>query len=514
MWIASTTHIREIDRRATEDYGLSPSVLVERAGYEVFRVVRELLPEGGRIAVLCGRGKNGADGLVVARAARDAGLGVECLVAGTRDQLVPEGRLQLVAAEANGVDIVFADDARFARRLEGLGQHDLLVDALLGIGAKNNVHGVIKETIQAVNRSGVPVVSVDIPSGIDADTGEELGESVWALRTVTFALPKPYLFEGIGLEHAGHWSVTDIGMPAALLNEPTEAKVLDGDWVGCLLPERARAAHKGESGSLLIVAGSDRMRGAAILTAKAALRSGAGLVTVASVASVCAAISAAVPEALVLPLPEYDGHIAADAADALQNMERYHATVFGPGLGRSEGVTQFLERVWADWTLPSVIDADALNAVAAGVRLPSAECVLTPHPGEMSRLLQLSVAELQSDRFATMHAATERFGCSVLLKGPYTLIGEPGQPILVNSTGNSGLAMGGSGDVLSGMIGTMLAQDLPGYYAAACAAFWHGLSADQCSDEIGPVGYLPTDVADHLPRARSRIIKLCNGSCC
>jgi NAD(P)H-hydrate epimerase len=462
------------------------------------------------VTVFCGKGNNGGDGFVVARLARDHNYHVDCLVAAEESELSKDAAEELQAARAQGLEPLFGSDARWARKAECVGCRDLIVDALLGTGAKCNVRGLIKQAIQAINRSGVPVVSIDVPSGIHCDTGEELEESVWALRTVTMGLPKPFLFEGIGLEHSGCWSVADIGYPSALLTEPTYARIVDADWVANLLPERLRASHKGENGSILIVAGSYGMRGAASLVARAALRAGGGLVTVAGIPAVIEAVSANVPEALLLPLPEKNGVIAPEAANIILDSNRaYHSAVFGPGLTHDEPILEFLADLWKDWDKPCVIDADALSAVSKGLKLPRAECVLTPHPGEMSRLLSLSIAEVQCDRFKTIEVAVGRFNQCVLLKGPYTVIGEPGQPIMVNRTGNPGMASGGMGDVLSGVIGTLLAQDLPGYYAATCGTYWHGFAGDICACEIGPVGYSASDVANSLPKARAKIVGTC-----
>ena len=506
MWIASSEHSREIDRRATEEFGLPANVLMERAGLAVFDAVRELLPEGGRITVLCGRGGNGGDGFVVARVARDHGYHIECLVACEEADLHDVARDQMLVARALGLQPIFVDDARWRRRIDSLGARDLLIDALLGTAARCNVRGAVKEAIQAINRSGVPVVAIDVPSGIQADTGEELGESIWALRTVTMGLPKPYLFEGIGLEHSGHWTVAEIGYPGQILSTPTHARLLDQDWVSQLLPERLKASHKGENGSVLIVAGSHRMRGAAALCARAALRTGAGLVTVASVEAVCDAVAAQLPEAMCLPLPERDGAISPDAIPLLLRAEEETTSaVFGPGLTHEDGVRAFLGGVWEKWTKPCVLDADALNAISMGVVPPKAEKVFTPHPGEMGRLVHSSVAEVQNDRFQTVRTAISMLRSAVLLKGPYSIVGEPGQPMLVNPTGNPGLATGGMGDTLSGIIATFLAQELPGYYAAACGMYLHGLAADLCAEKIGPVGYRASDVSDALPSVRERL---------
>lgn len=483
---------------------------MERAGLAVYDALRELVPVGGRVMVFSGKGHNGGDGLVVARIAHQHGYRVEIMMTCTEDSLAPLCRHQLDQAVGVGLKPTFPEDPCWSRKIDQISAKDVIVDAILGIGAKREVHGSVRECIQAINRSGVPVISVDVPSGICCDTGEELGESIWALRTITFGMAKPYLFQGIGLEHAGFWSVSEIGFPQVLLTEPSEARVLDGEWVASLLPERLKSSHKGDNGHVLIVAGSKWMRGAAVLAAMSALNSGAGLVTVASVPSVCDAVAHHVPEALLMPLPEVDGVISPAAVPYLLDIEhKFESTLVGPGMSTESAAHDFLDEFFRKWTLPCVIDADALNCVAKGVSLPKSDCVLTPHPGEMSRLLHSSIAEIQCDRFRTVRSAVEELNHCVLLKGPYSIVGEPGQPLLVNCTGNPGQASAGMGDVLGGMIATLMGQDLPGYYAAGCGMFWHGAAADICAEEIGQVGYRASDVAKALPFARSRIVSAC-----
>lgn len=512
MWIATAERTREIDRSAAERYGLDAKVLMERAGLSVFQSIQEMLPSG-RVTVFCGRGNNGGDGFVVARHCHLAGYGVDVLVAANESEISPDAKVQLDMARAQGVEPIFADDARFARKAECVGCRDLIVDALLGTGAHNEVRDPIRYAIQAINRSGVPVISVDIPSGVLCDTGEELGESVWALRTVTFGLPKPFLFQGIGLEHSGYWSIGDIGYPLALLEEETEAQTIDALWVSQMLPERLRASHKGDNGSVLIVAGSANMPGAASLAARAAYRAGAGLVTVAGIPAVCQAVASHVPEAILLPLPETHGVVSADAARVvLERQHKYHSAVFGPGMTHEEPVMEFLAKVWAEWSRPSVVDADGLNAVALGVPPPVQDAVMTPHPGEMSRLLRCSIAEVQTDRFRAVRSALVQYSQTVLLKGPYSIVGEHGQPMNVNSAGNPGMASAGMGDVLSGIIATLLAQEVPPYFAASCGMFWHAVAGDLCAEEIGPVGYTAMDVAQALPKARATILATCEAS--
>ena len=511
MWIAAAARCKEIDTRAREEFGLTTDVLMERAGLATFEAVRDLLPAGGRVAVICGKGNNGGDGFVVARLALEAGFGVDCLVAADEDSLSPDAKGRLAAARTAGLIPVFAGDERWPRKLDCLACKNVIVDALLGTGVSGCVEGTAGEAVKAINRSGVPVVAVDLPSGILCDTGEELGDSVWAVRTVTFGLPKPCLFQGTGLEHCGHWTVADIGLPRELLEQPTDMKLLDADWVGCMLPERTRASHKGDNGTVLIVAGSRRYPGAASLAARGALRGGAGLVVVASVPSVCAAVSAQVPEAVFLPLPEIDGVVCPEAADlVLEAAATADSAVFGPGLTTITSAQDFLARVWLSWHLPCCIDADALNAVALGVRLPKTDCALTPHPGEMGRLMHSSSAEIQAGRFGAAGRAAQAFGQAVLLKGAYSVIAAQGEPTLVNGTGNPGMAAGGMGDVLAGLVGTLLAQSLPPYYAVACGAFWHGFAGDLCAHKIGPIGFSASEVANALPAARATIVEECD----
>lgn len=510
MWIADSKRSRRIEQQSECEFGLTSHILMERAGTAVFDAIRDFVPEGGRVAILCGKGHNGGDGLVVARVALQHGYNVEVLLTCSEEEMAPLTAYQYNKAVEAGVQPLCCNSPQWQRSLDEIGSKDVVIDAILGIGAKREVHGKVKQCIQAINRSGVPVISVDVPSGICCDTGEELGDSVWALRTVTFGMAKPFLFQGMGLEHAGFWTVSEIGFPQVLLTEPCEARLLDGEWVASLLPERLRSSHKGDHGHVLIIAGSRRMRGAATLAALGALQSGAGLVTVASIPSVCDAVAANVPEAMLLPLPEEDGVISSIAVKTLlQHEHRFGSTLIGPGLTTEPQIMEFLTAFFQAWTLPCVVDADALNCVANGVQLPMTDCVLCPHPGEMSRLLHSSIAEIQADRFRTVRQATDQYKHTILLKGPYSIVGEPGQPNLVNCTGNAGQASAGMGDVLGGMIATLVGQDLPGYYAAGCAMFWHGAAADICCEELGPIGYRATDVAKMLPNARARIVSAC-----
>ncbi len=504
MWIVTAERSRRIDWIAREERGLTTAILMERAGEAVLEAVEELVGPHSRVAVLCGKGNNGGDGLVVARLAHLDDYKVSCLVACPQQELGADATARLIEAIEAGVEPVFCDSAVWDEALAHMAQTDVIVDALLGTGTRGEVEGVYREAIVSANSSGKPIVAVDIPSGIDCDTGEMLGSAIYATRTVTFGLPKPFLFQGEGIERSGKWTVADIGFPCDLLDEPTSAMALTSDWVGSLLPKRSRTSHKGANGSLLIVAGSWRYPGAAALAAMGAIRAGCGLVTVAAIPSVCATVASHVPEAIFLPLPDIEG-----AELILSEMDRYDAAVFGPGATTESDALELFKTVWHEWRKPCLIDADGLNAIAKGVVPPSCPLALTPHPGEASRLLGWTAKEVNAKRFDAATQIAGKFNASVLLKGACTAVASNGDPIRINATGNPGMAAAGMGDVLSGVVGTLLAQDLDPESALACGAYWHGFAGDLCADDMGQIGFSASDLAAYLPRAREIIIQEC-----
>ena len=508
MWIATADEIREIDRLAIQEFGIPSSALMEQAGFATFQALQEFLSKAGRATVVCGRGNNGGDGLVVARLCREHGRAVACFIAtGTEAELSKEANEQYQRAVTLGVRPVFASDdtwiTEVRRAIQG---SDAVVDALLGTGSHGDLEGLILSAVEMMNESGKPILAIDIPTGIECDTGREMGTSIRATRTVTFGLPKPFLFQGAGLERSGRWTVADIGYPENLLG-PTGALLLSGDLLRGAIPRRGIASDKGKNGSLLIVAGSDGMPGAATMVARAALRSGAGLVTVASTQRVCQAVSYHMPEALLMELPEQDGKICAEAAaKVLEKQEKIDAAVFGPGMTHEDCVREFLGTVWKEWSKPAVIDADALNSISMGVEPPEKLVVFTPHPGELGRLLKTTTLEIQKDRFKAARDAAEQLRHPTLVKGGFTICATKGQPLFINPTGNSGMATGGMGDALSGVIGTLLAQKVVPSDAMAVGAYWHGLAGDLCAIEIAPIGYSATDLIERLPRARQSIL--------
>lgn len=481
-WIADAARCREMDRRAQEEFGIPVATLMEQAGAAVAQAALDMLNGRHPVHVICGKGHNGGDGIVAARRLHEQGVPVRVTMIAAEKDLALETARQLAMAREAGVPT----DSTLT-----FGHERLVIDAVLGTGLSGPATGAGAEAIQAVNAAGLPVLAVDIPSGLNADSGIAEGVAMRASRTVALGLPKPGFFQNDGVNLVGRWSVAPIGFPDSLLNEPTGMRLTSPEDARSWLPIRRRDSHKGDNGHLLLIAGSDAMPGAAVLACLAALRAGVGLVTVAAPPSVCQAVMAHAPEALLRP---YSGAIRLEG--------KFDAVAIGPGLGKEA------DRILAllgEWTGPTLLDADALNAMARGAKQPPGPCLFTPHPGEMGRLLGCETSMVQKNRFEAARQASEHFGSTVLLKGAYTVVAAPGQPLSVNPTGNPGMATGGMGDVLTGLGGALLAQGLNPYDAGRLAAYWHGLAGDLCAETVHEIGFTASEVARALPFARARI---------
>jgi hydroxyethylthiazole kinase-like uncharacterized protein yjeF len=475
----SAAQVRELDRIAIVEHGVPGVVLMKRAGRATFEAIDSFDPRPASLSVLCGRGNNAGDGYIVAGLARDRALDVQLLQLGSADALRGDAaKARDWARERGIVEEEFREDSV----LRG----DLLVDALLGTGLTGPVRDEFVIAIEAMNDSGRPIVAVDIPSGLSADTGVTLGCAVKADLTVTFIGRKRGLYTGAGREHAGTVVFSDLDVDATVFaGAPSRVELMTlGKNVG-LPARRRRDAHKGSFGHVLVVGGDLGMGGAALMAAEAAMRSGAGLVSVATRSEHVGGFLARRPELMVRGVE--------DAKSLSPLMERATVMVVGPGLGRGAFGEQLL-RVALDAEKPIVLDADALNIVAAkGWSLP-AHAVATPHPGEAARLLGWDVSQVVCDRFAALEALIEKHRCAVVLKGSGTLVGGPRTIVGVCEDGNPGMASGGMGDVLSGLVGGLLAQGLDGVDAARLAACVHARAADNAVAEAGERGLLATDL--------------------
>jgi NAD(P)H-hydrate epimerase len=470
---------RELDRRAIRS-GIAGYALMTRAGQAAFQLLRERWPQAVRIVVLAGPGNNGGDGYVLARLAWSQHLDVTILTVGDHDHLAGE------AAEA-------ASEATRARVPEkswrgALPDADVYVDAIFGTGLNKAVGGDYAAAIAALNRSGRPVLALDIPSGIHADTGAELGEAVRADATLSFIGLKAGLLTGRGPALTGTLYFDDLGVPASIHDGMTPvARRLDADDLAAL-GRRPRDAHKGLHGHVLIVGGNHGMAGAVALAGEAALRAGAGLVSVATRAAHTAMVTGRRPELMC--------HGVEDAAALAPLLAKADVVVAGPGLGRDDWSRALFGAV-LDCGLPLVLDADALNLLALMPEMRGS-WVLTPHPGEAARLLGTTTAAVQADRFAAVRELRDRFGGSIVLKGAGSLVHDD-NGIHLCPYGNPGMATAGMGDVLSGVAGALLAQYAPA--AATLAVLAHALAGDEAAYAGGERGLVASDLFPCLRRA-------------
>jgi NAD(P)H-hydrate epimerase len=516
MKILTAAQMQAVDRRTIDEIGLPGVVLMENAGRGVAEEISRRYAGAGspRALILAGKGNNGGDGYVVARHLLDRGWAVQTLVLAERSAIGGDAGLNLAALEkCGGAVACTADSESLGSLLAASGDCTVLVDALFGTGLTKPVEGLYRQAIEWLNRQGRPVVAVDIPSGVDASTGRILGAAVRAALTITFAFPKigQVSYPGAGL--VGELVTVDIGIPAAVAGDvPAQNLMIDAGEGRRLLPVRSRDGHKGSFGHLLVVAGSTGKCGAAVMAAESGLRGGAGLVTLACPQSVQPIIASRLTEVMTAPLADCQGELRLQSLDALLALaEAKQALAIGPGMGLGAETGEVVRRLVLDSELPVVVDADGLNALCTHLHLLERHgdrpLVLTPHPGEMSRLTGLSTAEIQADRFTVAHDFAVRHRVVLVLKGARTLTASPDGRVNVNSSGHPGLASGGMGDVLTGLIGSLLAQGLAAYDAATLGVYLHGLAADRLRNSFGDAGLLATDVMHELPAARQALAR-------
>jgi ADP-dependent NAD(P)H-hydrate dehydratase / NAD(P)H-hydrate epimerase len=506
MRVLNSAQMREADRRTIEDIGIPSLVLMENAGRQVVAAMETIHSDllERHVAVLCGRGNNGGDGFVIARTLLQRGIDVSVFLLGRVADVRGDARTNLEILGRLGLSVLeVADGQAWELHFSELSDCNLIVDAIFGTGLNAPIAGLIQTVVADVNASGIPVVSVDLPSGLSADSAEPIGDSIEAGVTVTIAAPKLPLVLPPAETRAGDVVIADIGIPAAILES------LDGPRVALLtkpamrdlIPPRTADTHKGDYGRVLVVAGSPGKTGAANLAAQGALRSGAGLVTVATPVSCQAIVGAMAPEYMTEGLPETDEGLDADAVERVLELAR-DVVAIGPGLGQAPATRDFVIRLVDRATMPLVIDADGLNAFSAEPdRLAGREgrdVIITPHGGEMARLVGMSANEVQSSRLEIAQNFALAHHVYVVLKGHRTLIATPDGKIFINPTGNPGMATGGTGDVLTGMIAAWLAQLLDAEAACKLAVYLHGMAGDLAEADEGEVSMTAGDVAGHI----------------
>ena len=516
MKILNALQMRNIDQRATRDYGIPGIVLMENAGLQVVDFLESTYPDldEKKILLLCGKGNNGGDGLVAARHLHNRGYDIRVLLFARRADAKGESNTNLGILEKTGVEVLEVTDVRgWHEFLPQLADYEMILDALLGTGAQGTVKGYLEEVIRDVNNAAATRVAVDIPSGLSADSNEIPGICVKADATVTFVCPKiPHVFLPAE-EKIGEIYVADIGIPEeAIEAEEVRLNLVEAEELARYLPPRKVESHKGDYGHLLVIAGSKGKPGAARMVAEGAFRAGVGLVTVATPESVQAILAPQVMEMMTEPLPETrEGTVSSKAtARALKLLEDKGVLTLGPGLSTAAETQSFIREMVASARTPVVLDADGINAYAhapAALSGRARPLILTPHPGEMSRLLGTTSTEVQKNRLSVCRTFSTEHACYLVLKGYRTLISDPEGNIWVNPTGNPGMATAGSGDVLTGILSGFVAQGLPILHAILLGVYLHGLAADLCASARGELPLMARDIIAYLPDAMARLLK-------
>lgn len=500
MKIATREIVREIDARSIEKHGIPGLVLMENAGRMAADVVLEEFPHARTAAVFAGSGNNGGDGFVIARHLMGQGVGVKTYLAVSPAKYKDDALANLKALRKSGGEII-----ELGGSLRKYTEADIIVDALFGTGLDREVEGFNRKIIDFMNGKPVPRLAVDLPSGIDANTGFPLGAAVRADVTVTFVMPKIGISIYPGLGYAGRVFVADITTPK-YLEDDVPYELLTNVSVSGILKPRLPDTHKGTYGHLFILAGSPGKTGAATLASLGALRVGTGLVTVGIPSSLNDIMEVKTTEAMTEPLPETDlrtlGMMSVKRAKEIIANKKT-ALAMGPGISTTEETRGFLYEMIRSSEIPAVIDADALTLIAhdPGILLKAkAPLVLTPHPGEMSRLAGIPTDDIERDRIGVSLEFAARHKVILVLKGARSLVTTPSGRVYVNTSGNAGMASGGMGDVLTGIIGGFLAQRIAPEDAARLGVFVHGLAGDLCARERGQAGIIAGDLADVLPR--------------
>lgn len=516
MKLVTAEQMRNLDSTAINELGIPGIVLMENSGRGTVEIVNRQFGSlaGKVVSIFVGPGNNGGDGLVMARFLHQERSRPQVFLLVDPDKLQGDASTNLAVVRKLPIPVYpLQSDDDFINAEEHLVRSRIVVDAIFGTGLKREVSGFFAKAIRRINSFTCPVVSVDIPSGLDSDTGQPLGICVQADLTATYGLAKPGQVVYPGVQYTGILEVVDIGIPPEMVQRADiRLELLDKRDVSQWVPQRQAADHKGVFGHLLVLAGSAGKTGAAILAGQGALRSGTGLVTFCVPQQLNTIFETAMLEAMTIPLPKsLHGRLSIEDHDLIeQAVYGKQAIIVGPGIGVEEETAELAAKLYQEVLLPMVVDADGLNILAAHkgiINSPGGPRILTPHPGEMARLLDATAKDVQEDRLQSASLLAKENNVYVVLKGAGTVIADPDGHIAINPTGNPGMAAGGMGDVLSGIIGGLLAQGLSPWQAACLAVYAHGLAGDILAEETGVgFGYLAAELANRLPLAFNELI--------
>jgi NAD(P)H-hydrate epimerase len=515
MILVTPDEMKRIDKTAIEEFGIPGIVLMENAALGVVREICEILGDisGKHLVVLAGKGNNGGDAFAVARHLFNMGAHVSVYVLTRFADINADAKTNLDILFKMGMEVKeVTKDEHIDEIKDRLRFTHIVVDGLLGTGLMGEVKGVMAGIIDAVNDSCVPVVAVDIPSGVNGETGKVSTACIKATSTVTFAFPKLGQLVHPGCEYVGKLEIVDIGIPrAAVQSFEVENHFIDSAFVSQLMPKRYSNSDKGNYGKILVVAGSRGMTGAACLTGGAALRTGSGLVYMTAPLSILSIYAGNLLEALTIPLEdENKGYITKESvSEILSHLEDVDVAAVGPGLSVGGETKDAVFSIIKSSKVPIVLDADGINLLAKDLsvlRNLRTQMVITPHPGEMARLLGISVKEVQSDRINIARSFSKEWGVITVLKGSRTIIASPEGEIYINATGNAGMATGGSGDVLTGIIASLIGQGVKPLDAAVAGVYIHGLCGDNVAQRNGEHGLIAGDLVQEIPNVMLDII--------
>lgn len=517
MKVARISEMREIDTFTIEKLGIPGIILMENAA---INVVKELQKDIGELSdknvvVFAGKGNNGGDALAVARHLYNLGANVLVILLAPEESIKGDAQINLNIVKNLDIKLVeMKDESIYEDIALALCLADVVVDGLIGTGIKGKVDSLFSSVIKLINTLSRYVISIDIPSGVNGDTGEICGICIDANKTVTLGLPKPGLYIGEGAKFAGEVVVADIGIPPKVIeSKKLSISLIDKKNVSDLIPKRYLDTHKGDYGKVLILAGSIGLTGAAALCSQAVLRSGAGLATVGIPATLNSIMECKLTEVMTLPLTDKGrGCLDSTCIEEIEKvLNRFNVVAVGPGLGRNSEITKIVSWLIEHSPIPLVIDADGINSLSENIdvlKRAKSQIVLTPHLGEMSRITGLSIETISKDRLNIVKQYAEKWNCTIVLKDWRTVIATPDGEIMINTTGNPGMATGGTGDVLTGIIASFIGQGLKANEASMAGVYIHGLAGNIASAEKGQVGMIAGDLLESIPYAIKTICEL------
>ena len=517
MILVTANEMQAMDRQTIEDFGIPGMVLMENAGRGATRFLMQQFPdiENKKVAVIAGRGNNGGDGFVIARYLKQKGIRVQVYLLAVRDRVQGDALANLKLLKPLEVPVVeIPDEASFSKIKSEMHGLDLWIDAILGTGLKSDVKGYFKTIIDFINKLNKPVFAVDVPSGLNSDTGQPCGTCICAAATATFAYAKTGHMVYPGADFIGNLKIVDIGIPPHIAAAVGPRHFLStAQLIRSHLIPRPADAHKGSTGHLLVIAGSIGKTGAAAMTSMSALRTGAGLVTLGVAESLNAALEGRMLEAMTAPLPDSGSGVLGESAfDAIQQeLPGKRCLAIGPGLGQAAETKKLICKIIRQSEIPVVVDADGLNNLTGELehfKKAKAPIILTPHPGEMSRLLDTRVSKVQQDRIECARDFSVQYNVHVVLKGARTIIAHPDGRVFINPTGNAGMASGGMGDVLTGVIAGLIVQGLTPEAACHAGVYLHGAAADSLVEDMGPYGFLAGDVMKAIPGEIKKVLHI------